>query len=312
MYFCWINFCIGLTLTSKMRHWSTHTKIEGKTNLGGVLNCDPFPFEVNWLPTMAAIWYFAILVDFLQLAMPFLVATMQPTTVDQGQSPSCGRIWTFVLDYVFPPCKTDQNYVGTPWHPLLEEYWLVPWTNHQQDKSCRMLTTALSPLHKLLQWKLWAGASFAIGPKKGVSLILDCFQGATSLQPFWNKRIVSAVWVNIINSSRYDVSDDLKFSHRELNAAVSRNKLYKSSDLEMTAIANPMGLYKAWFKTRKDNKQCTIVTYYATTPNTLTTVPGGNSKWVYGMVSVAPQATTTQSMTTCRLPPEEVVGSMPT
>jgi hypothetical protein len=48
------------------------------------------------------------------------------------------------------------------------------------------------------------------GRKKDVTLILGCFRGATALQPYWNKWIVSGVWVEIINSL-YDISDDVKF-----------------------------------------------------------------------------------------------------
>jgi hypothetical protein len=48
------------------------------------------------------------------------------------------------------------------------------------------------------------------GQTKDVTLILGCFRGATVLQPYWNKWIISNVWVEIINSL-YDISDDLKF-----------------------------------------------------------------------------------------------------
>ncbi len=157
----------------------------------------------------------------------------------------------------------------------------------------------------------------ATSQKKDASLILDCFRGVTALQPYWNKWIVSDVWVDIIHS-RYNLSDKLKFTHKELNTDVFRNKLYKSSDIEITAIANPMGIYKAWFKThnKETKKQLTIVAYYATSPNTLPTVPGGNSKWVHDMVSLMPAITTwssaTRTTSTTRCLPEEVVGSMPT
>jgi hypothetical protein len=113
------------------------------------------------------------------------------------------------------------------------------------------------------------------GRKKDSSLILDCFCGATVLQPY----------------ILYDIPDDLKFSSKELIAAVARNKLYKSNNIGTTAMANPMSLYKAWFKTQKDGKQATIVGYYATKPNTLPTSPGGNSKWCYNMVSLLPRST---------------------
>ena len=42
-------------------------------------------------------------------------------------------------------------------------------------------------------------------------------------------------------------------------------------------MANPIRLYKAWFKTQKsDNgKEVKITAYYATSPNNLPTAPGG-------------------------------------
>jgi hypothetical protein len=49
------------------------------------------------------------------------------------------------------------------------------------------------------------------GRKKDASLILGCFRGATALQPYWNKWIVSDVWVDIIESL-YDIPDDLQFT----------------------------------------------------------------------------------------------------
>jgi DNA-binding transcriptional regulator YhcF (GntR family) len=152
------------------------------------------------------------------------------------------------------------------------------------------------------------------GRKKDASLILGCFRGATALQPYWNKWIVSDVWVDIIESL-YDIPDDLQFTSKELIAAVSRNKLYKSNNIETTAMTNPMGLYKAWFKTKKDGKQKTIVGYYATKPNSLPTAPGANSKWIYDMVSLLPRSTrstsTEEEQTTDKKSlPEE--GSMPT
>jgi hypothetical protein len=116
------------------------------------------------------------------------------------------------------------------------------------------------------------------GRKKDATLIIGCFRGVTVLQPYWNKWIVSGIWVEIINSL-YDISNNLKFSSKELIAAIARNKVYKSNNIETTVMANPMGLYKAWFKTRKeDGKQVTKVGYYATSPNTLPTAPGGDSK----------------------------------
>jgi hypothetical protein len=94
-----------------------------------------------------------------------------------------------------------------------------------------------------------------------------------------------------------------------LIAAVSRN------NIETTAMTNPMGLYKAWMKTRNEhNTTVTIVAYYATSPNTLpTTPPGGNSKWYDNVVSLFPRHTRSteekeQRNKSCL--PE--VGSMPT
>jgi hypothetical protein len=154
----------------------------------------------------------------------------------------------------------------------------------------------------------------ASGRKKDASLILGCFRGATELQPYWNKWIVSDVWVDIINSL-YDIPDELQFTGKELIASVARNKLYKSNNIETTTMTNPMGLYKAWFKTRKNGKQATIVGYYATKPNTLPTTPGGNSKWCYDMVSLLPRSTrstsTIQEQTTEKKSLPEV-GSVPT
>jgi hypothetical protein len=207
--------------------------------------------------------------------------------------------------YVFSPCNTAQiilAHLGATYHST--KWFCVP-TNTKKVVGCRQWH--FHPYRKLHQYKLRARASFAIsscnmastviskklrlasGQKKDASLILDCFRGVTALKPYWNKWIVSDVWINIINS-RYDISDDLKFSSKELNTAVSRNKQYKSNLIETTAIANPMGLYKAWFKTRKeDNKQTTIVAYYATSPNNLPTAPGRNSKWYYDMLSLLPR-----------------------
>ena len=132
------------------------------------------------------------------------------------------------------------------------------------------------------------------GRKKDASLILSCFRNATALQPYWNKWIVSDVWVDIIESI-YDIPDDLQFTSKELNTAVSRNKVYRSNNIETTTMTNPMGLYKAWLKTRKDGKQMTIVVYYGSKPNSLPTAPGGNSKWIYDMVSLLPRSTRSTS-----------------
>jgi len=136
------------------------------------------------------------------------------------------------------------------------------------------------------------------GQKKDASFIVGCFRGAAALQPYWNKWIVSDVWVDVINCT-YDISDDLQFSSKELNMAISRNKDYKSIHIDTTAMANPMGLYKAWFKTRKigNGKQVTITAYYATSPNNLPTAPGGNSKWYYDMHSLLPRSTRSKGPT---------------
>ena len=98
------------------------------------------------------------------------------------------------------------------------------------------------------------------GQKKDALLILGCFKGAMALlQPYWNKWIVSDVWVDIINSL-YDIPDDLQFTSKELIVAVSRNKVYKSNNIETTAMANPMGLYKAWFKSGRAQRRGKICT----------------------------------------------------
>ena len=126
--------------------------------------------------------------------------------------------------------------------------------------------------------------------KKDAALFLDCFRGVTVLHPYWNKWIASDVWVDIINS-HYDISDDLKFSSAQLNRAVSRNAQYKSNLIETTAMTNPMGLYKASYRGLKNGKKGIIVGYYATSPNTLPTVPGGNTKWYHGIDSLLPKET---------------------
>jgi hypothetical protein len=102
---------------------------------------------------------------------------------------------------------------------------------------------------------------------------------------------VSDVWVDIVNN-RCDTADDLKFSGKELIAAVSRNKVCKSNNIETTLMSNPMGLYKAWYKRRNvENKLVTAVACYATSPNVLLTPPGGNSKWYEDSVSRLPRIT---------------------
>jgi hypothetical protein len=89
----------------------------------------------------------------------------------------------------------------------------------------------------------------------------------------FNKWIVADVWVDIING-HYDIPDDLQFTSKELNADIAINKVYKSNNIETTVMVNPMGLYKAWFNTCKDEegKQTSIAGYYATSPNTLPAV----------------------------------------
>ena len=51
---------------------------------------------------------------------------------------------------------------------------------------------------------------------ESAALIIDCFRGVTVLHAYRNKWIASDVWVDIINS-RYDISDNLKFSSTQLN-----------------------------------------------------------------------------------------------
>jgi hypothetical protein len=134
------------------------------------------------------------------------------------------------------------------------------------------------------------------GQKTDMSLILDCCGGVlTTLKPFWNKWIFSDVWVEIINS-RYDLSDDLMFPGKELTAVIARIKVYKSTSIEITTMANQLGLYKAWTKKRdKDRKNSTIVAYYCTSPDTLLIPPGGNSKWYDDIVSLLPRITSRSS-----------------
>eukprot|EP00978_Attheya_sp_CCMP212_P000429 scaffold877_cov57-Attheya_sp.AAC.4 len=78
-------------------------------------------------------------------------------------------------------------------------------------------------------------------------------------------------------------------------------------------MANPMGLYKAWFKTWQDDKEATIVGYYATSPNNLPTAPGGNSKWCYdthGMVvSLLPRSTGSMSTRSTSSVEEQMTSS---
>jgi hypothetical protein len=78
------------------------------------------------------------------------------------------------------------------------------------------------------------------GRNKDSSIILGCFCGATALQPYWNKWIVLDVWVDIINSL-YDIPDDIQFTSKELIAAVSRNKLYKSKKNRNDSDGKPNG-----------------------------------------------------------------------
>jgi hypothetical protein len=92
-------------------------------------------------------------------------------------------------------------------------------------------------------------------------------------------------------NSRYDLSDNLMFSGKELTAAITKNKVYKStSSIETTTMANQLGLYKAK-KQDKHRKNSTIVAYYCTIPDTLPIPPRGNSKWYDNIVSLLPRIT---------------------
>jgi hypothetical protein len=76
-----------------------------------------------------------------------------------------------------------------------------------------------------------------------------------TLQPHWNKWIVSDVWVDIVNN-RYDIADGLKFSSKELIAAASRNKVCKSNNIETALMSNPMGFCKAcWCKRQEEHRE---------------------------------------------------------
>ena len=131
--------------------------------------------------------------------------------------------------------------------------------------------------------------------KKNASLFLDCFRGVTVRHQYRNKWIASDVWVDIINS-HYDISDDLKFSSAQLNTAVSRNAQFKSNLIETTtAVVSPMGLYKASYKVGKEGKKVHVVGYYATSPNTLPTPPGGSTKWYHDIASLLPRETRSMS-----------------
>jgi hypothetical protein len=123
--------------------------------------------------------------------------------------------------------------------------------------------------------------------KKNASLFLDCFRGVTVRHQYWNKWIASDVWVDIINI-HYDASDDPKFSSAQLNTAVSRNAQFKSNLIETAAVANPMGTYKASYKGEKEVKKVHVVGYYAASPNTLPTPPGGSTKWCHDIASLLP------------------------
>jgi hypothetical protein len=148
------------------------------------------------------------------------------------------------------------------------------------------------------------------GGKNKTALILECFRGAATLKPYWNKWIVTDVWIAIINR-HYDIDNSLKFKANELNAAVSRNKVFKCNDLDVTSIPNGMGLYKACKKTRDENKKnITTVAYFATTPNTLPSAPGGNSIWYRSIVSILPPENSHEKQSAERCLPDR--GLMPT
>ena len=85
----------------------------------------------------------------------------------------------------------------------------------------------------------------APGRKRDSKLILECFQGVTILRPYWNKWIVASLWLDIIYS-RYELVEDLQFSSKELQTAISRNKVFKSKNIETTVMPNPLGIYKCW------------------------------------------------------------------
>jgi hypothetical protein len=135
------------------------------------------------------------------------------------------------------------------------------------------------------------------GLGKDASFILDCFRGVTVLQPCWNKWIVSDVWVDIINA-HHDPPDDLKFTSKELNAAVARNPQHQSNLTETMSMAKPMGLCKSWFKRRTtEGKQAKIVAHHATSPNALPTAsPSGSKlKWCYDLLSLPSRKTRSTS-----------------
>jgi hypothetical protein len=88
------------------------------------------------------------------------------------------------------------------------------------------------------------------------------------------------------------------FSGKELTAVVATNKVYKSTSIETTTMANQLGLYKAWTKKRhKDRKMLTLDAYYCTTPDTLPMPPGGDSKSYDDIVSILPRITHSSDIT---------------
>jgi hypothetical protein len=148
------------------------------------------------------------------------------------------------------------------------------------------------------------------GRKKNAALILDCFRDVTKLKQYWNKWIVADVWIDIINE-RFKICDSLKFKSKELNAAIGRNGAYRSNQIDATTLPNGMGVYKAWNKSRDENKKLTsTVAYFITTPNVLPTPPGGNSTWYKSIISVAPNERQQQTSSSKRCLPEG--GSIPT
>jgi hypothetical protein len=152
--------------------------------------------------------------------------------------------------------------------------------NHQHKNCCSMRRQCSEPcpICQQLRADMASGATsmkLHLAPcrTKNASLILDCFRGVMTLQPHWNKRIVSDVWADVVNN-RCEAADDLKFSGKELIAAVSGNRVCKSNNTETTVMTNPMGLCKAWCKRKNvDNKFVTAVACHATSPDVLPTPP---------------------------------------
>jgi hypothetical protein len=61
---------------------------------------------------------------------------------------------------------------------------------------------------------------FGQSRKKGASLFLDCFRGATKHLDYWNKWVVDECWIGVINE-RYDMPESIQFTAVELNRAIS-------------------------------------------------------------------------------------------